>query len=118
MFVGTFCHDAQSVLTFVKEKYCRPWHVLLENDAVPRGLHVNGVPFGVSAGYDTHGRRPWTRHRIAYLQWFGCHAPLVFHSDSKHETWCGGTIRERGVCPCEFRIRREPIMLGTAQSLV
>jgi len=77
--VDTFCHDAQPVLTFVKEEYRLPRYILLENDDVPRGLYINGVPFGVDAGYDTHDRRPSNRYRIAYHQWFGCHAASLSH---------------------------------------
>lgn len=93
--VGIFCHDAQPVLTFVKEEYRLPWHILLENDHVPRSLNVNGVSFGINAGYDTHDRRSSNRHRIAYLRWFSCHAASLSHA-----VFCGYPLLISRVVPC------------------
>jgi len=61
-------------LTFVEAEYCRKWHIFVDNEYVPRGVHISGVFFGTNACYHVYDWGPLDGHGIAYLGWFGRHA--------------------------------------------
>jgi hypothetical protein len=112
--VGSSCHDPQRVLTFVKAVYFPQWHTFVENDHVSRGLHVSGVLFDINACYQADDWGSSNGHRIAYLEWFGCHANSLPHADFSCYPWaaerglkspgCGHKPLARGTtCPLPTR---------------
>jgi hypothetical protein len=98
-------------LTFVKAAYFRPCHIFVENDDVPRGLHLSGVLFGINARYYLTTLPGASRFPLPSF----CASPknfLVFDKDPVQferlvcGSACGGALcRARGRDSARVRLR-------------
>jgi hypothetical protein len=59
---GSFGHDPQCLVTFVEAEYSFQWHIFVQNDYVPRGLHVSCVLFDINACYHVFDWRSSNGH--------------------------------------------------------